>query len=78
MVRIREVEPLSGFRVRLGFTDGTAGEVDLTPYLRGPVFEPLLRDPAVFRALRVDPTLGTIVWPNGADLDPDVLRQRLG
>jgi len=36
------------------------------------VFEPL-RDPAYFAKLRVDPELGTVVWPNGADLDPDVL-----
>jgi hypothetical protein len=59
--------------VELGFTDGSIGRVDLRPLLRGPIFEPLLRDAAVFRSVRVDPELGTIVWPNGADLDPDVL-----
>jgi hypothetical protein len=32
-----------------------------------------LRDLSLFRLLRVDPELRTIVWPNGFDLDPDVL-----
>ena len=73
MIRIRSVEPLTGFRVRLGFTDGTFGDVDLAPYLRGPVFEPLLADRGLFAAVRVDPECETIVWPNGADMDPDVL-----
>lgn len=73
MVRITSVEPLEALRVRLSFTDGTQTELDLTPYLRGPVFEALKRDPAIFRAVRVDRELGTIVWPNGADLCPDVL-----
>jgi hypothetical protein len=35
-----------------------------------------LRDPAVFRQVRVDPELRMIVWPNGSDLDPDVLHGR--
>jgi len=39
----------------------------------GPVFEPLHEDPQLFRQVRVDEELGTVVWPNGADLDPDVL-----
>jgi len=30
-------------------------------------------DPALFRQVQVDRELGTIVWPNGADIDPDVL-----
>ena len=33
MVRIKEVEPLGRFSVRLGFTDGTVKTVDLEPYL---------------------------------------------
>jgi hypothetical protein len=77
MVRIRSVVPLDGFSVRLGFTDGSERTFDLTPYLRGPVFEPLKADPAAFRSVQVDPELGTIVWPNGADICPDVLYESL-
>ena len=36
-----------------------------------------MRDPAYFAQVRVDPELGTVVWPNGAELDPDVLYARL-
>jgi hypothetical protein len=71
--RIRSVEPLEGFVLRLSFDDGTVREVDLEAELWGPVFDPLRRDPQLFRAVRVDEELGTIVWPNGADMDPDVL-----
>ncbi len=73
MVRIRGVETLSGFRVRLSLTDGSVREVDLRPYLNGPVFEPVRNDAVFFKSVRVDEELGTIVWPNGADIDPDVL-----
>jgi hypothetical protein len=73
MIRIRSVLPLEDFRVKFTFTDGSEREVDLEPYLRGPVFEPLKKDRETFRSLRVDGELGTIVWPNGADICPDVL-----
>lgn len=76
MVRIRRVAPREGLRVELELTDGTRAEIDLTPLLVGPIFEPLLEDRALFEAVEVDPTLGTLVWPNGADLCPDVLVMR--
>lgn len=68
-----EVRPLGGYRVYLRFEDGAAGEVDLGARLAFEgVFAPL-RDPTVFALVRVHPELGTVVWPGGADLDPDVL-----
>ena len=76
-VRIQAVECLEAFRVRLTFTDGTQKDVDLDPYLRGPIFQPLRDDPRAFGAVKVDPRFGTIVWDNGADIDPDVLYRGL-
>ncbi|MDQ3956933.1 MAG: DUF2442 domain-containing protein [Actinomycetota bacterium] len=76
MVRISSVEPIHDFVVRLGFTDGTVRDLDLSSFLWGPVFEPLKSDPELFALVRVDPEAGTIVWPNGADLDPDMLYER--
>ena len=73
MVRIKEVEALDGFKVRLTFTNETTRTIDLDTYLRGPVFAPIRSSPDLFRRVRVDDEAGTIVWPNGADLDPDVL-----
>ncbi len=73
MIRIRSVQVLDGYQVKLGFTDGTEKTVDIEPYLSGPIFEPLRKDRTQFSRIRVDEELGTIVWPNGADIDPDVL-----
>jgi hypothetical protein len=70
--RITRVEPLNGFRLRLAFTDGVIREVDLSDDLWGKLAEPL-QDPDYFRQVRVDTELGTVVWPNGYALDPDVL-----
>lgn len=72
VVHVAAVEPLEGFRLRLAFEDGTAGEIDLTDELWGPLFEPL-RDRAFFVRVAVDLECGTIVWPNGADFAPEWL-----
>ena len=71
--RIRSVEPLDGLVLRLSFDDGTQRDVDLEDELWGPVFEPIRGDLELFRQVRVDEELGTIVWPNGADMDAAVL-----
>ena len=76
-VRISAVQPLEGFRVRLQFTDDSCKEVDLEPFLHGPVFEPVRENQEVFRAVKVDRRLGTICWESGADIDPDVLYKGL-
>ena len=72
--RISGVQVLGRYLVSLSFTDGSEGTVDLTPWIEGRtgVFS-ALQDPAFFSRVSVDPEAGTVVWPNGADLDPDVL-----
>src|SRR5581483_4736152 len=70
--RVTAVVPLEGFQLRLTFSDGLIRELDFDSVLSGGVFQGL-RDPAVFREVRVDDVAGTISWPNGVDLDPDVL-----
>lgn len=76
LVDVVDVRYVRGYTIWVKFEDGVAGEVDLTSSLRGPVFEPL-RDPEVFKQVRVDPELGTIVWPNGADIAPETLYARV-
>ena len=72
--RIISVRVIGPFQLCLGFTDDSEGVVDLGPWLAGRrgVFEPL-QDPEFFARVEVDPEAGTVVWPNGVDLDPDVL-----
>lgn len=71
LVRLSEVSPLENYHCRLVFENGTQKVVNLRPYLRGPIFEPILSDMAAFRRMRVSD--GVLTWENGADIDPDVL-----
>jgi len=70
-VRVRAVQPMQAFKALVMFDNDTRKEIDLEPYLHGPVFEPIRSEPAVFRSMKIEG--GTIAWPNGADIDPDVL-----
>lgn len=72
--RITQVRVVGPFRVSLTFTDGTTGVADVGPWIagRGGIFG-ALQDPAYFGQVTVDREAGTLVWPNGADLDPDML-----
>lgn len=71
LVRVQAVEILEKFCVRITFKNGVKKEIDLEKYLRGEIFEPIRKDAAVFRTVKV--IGGTIGWDNGADIDPDVL-----
>lgn len=70
---IVKVEPLDGYRLKLRFEDGVAGIVDVEKLVALTGVFARLRERSEFLAVRVDPELGTICWPCGADLDPDVL-----
>lgn len=72
LVHVTAVEVVADHRLRLAFEDGAEGKVDLSGWPWRGVFEPLA-DPAYFRRVSLDGELGTIVWPNGADLAPETL-----
>jgi hypothetical protein len=68
-----EARPVGGYRVYIRFDDGVAGEVDLAAVISFEgVFAPL-RAPDKFAEIHVAPDLGTICWPNGADIAPETL-----
>lgn len=77
LVNVTTIRILDGFEVEFTFSDGFVRQIDLDPYIRGPIFQPLRDDPAFFRSAFVDPEGGAISWPNGADIDTQVLRYGL-
>jgi Protein of unknown function (DUF2442) len=77
LASVTAVVPLADFHARVTFSDGTTHDINLLPYIdAGGVFTPIHDDPAFFRAMTVEND--TISWPNGADIDPDVLYYDLG
>ena len=69
---MRSVDVVADHRLRLSFDDGSEGEVVFTEDDWRGVFAPL-RETAYFRQVALDDELGTIVWPNGADVAPETL-----
>ena len=69
-----EVKVLRPYILEVTFADGVHRRVNVEPVLHGEMFEPL-RDPDLFSKVTVDPVLATVVWPNGADLSPEFLRE---
>ena len=72
--RVERVRHMCDYRLELTFTDGATAELDFRQRIvgRGGVFRQL-EDVEFFKQVQVDPEAGTIVWPNGVDLCPDVL-----
>jgi len=68
--RVKNVIPLSGYRLEIVFNDGETGVYDCRPLLDFGVFTEL-RDEAYFRQVRAEQ--GTVVWPHEQDICPDTL-----
>ncbi len=75
MNEVTKIEYRGEYVYYIMFDDGVDGEIDLSTYLtRGPVFEPL-KDRTMFSKATVEG--GTIGWPNGADIAPETLYEKL-
>lgn len=71
LARVTEVEHLGARVLRVTFSDGLVRELDFAGALPGVLAT--IDDDATFAGVTVDSVAGTICWPNGIDLDPDVL-----
>ena len=69
---VTEFEIVGDYRLRIKFDDGSERVIDFEPVLYGPLFR-ALRDLDLFNQVRLNTDIGTLVWPNGADIDPTVL-----
>lgn len=75
-LHVKEARYLHDYIIWIKFNNGIEGEVDLESELTGEVFGPL-KDKEQFRSFKIDPTLDTIVWENGADLAPEFLHDNI-
>ena len=76
MIWVTEANALPEYRLRVRFSDGTGGEVDLKEFIAAdhrPIVAEL-RNPAAFAAIRVE--MDTVVWANGFDLAPEFLHAK--
>jgi hypothetical protein len=75
--RVVAARVLPAHRLALAFADGLEGEADLSRLVSGknPGVYAALANPAFFGQAKVE--LGVVVWPNGADLDPDWLHEEI-
>ena len=73
---VADARHVRDYTVHVKFSDGIEGDVDLGPELYGEMFEPL-KDPATFRRFTVHPEFHTLTWPNGADLAPEFLYEKV-
>ena len=76
MIKITSVIAIKQCRIRLAFSDGQGGEVDLSDLIGKGVFAPLA-DQNEFARVSVNGDGRDVIWVCGADLCADELYRRL-
>lgn len=72
IVKVVDFEVTNPYELRIVFDDNTIQTIDFEPVLQGYYYGPL-QELELFEQVRIDPEIGTLVWPNGADFDPATL-----
>lgn len=73
LYRVSSFRIVGPYTLWLAFDDRTEQVINFEPVLYGEMWGPL-RDPSVFDQVTLDPIARTLTWPNGADFDPETLR----
>ncbi|MFZ1398491.1 MAG: DUF2442 domain-containing protein [Candidatus Promineifilaceae bacterium] len=73
LYKVVHFELVADYTLTIKFDDESTQTINFLPILQGALFGPL-RDSALFNQVEIDPEVHTLVWPNGADLDPETLR----
>ena len=74
--RVADVRYVQDYTIHLRFANGAEGDVDLREELHGEIFEPL-KDRAFLQQFSVHPEFHTLTWPNGADIAPEFLYEKV-
>ena len=70
---VNKVKPLNDYKLELTFENKEIKIFDVKPYLDTGLFK-TLADVNFFKMVKV--SYDTIEWPNGIDLDPEVLYEK--
>ena len=73
LYRVTKFEIVGEYTIRVGFDDGSEQVIDFKPVLFGEMWGPL-QDLSLFEQVEIDEIAHTLSWPNGADFDPETLR----
>lgn len=70
--RVMGFEIVGQYTLRVEFDDATEQVIDFRAVLEGTLYGPL-QEEGLFNQVEIDPEVHTLVWPNGADFDPETL-----
>ncbi len=73
LYKVTEFQIVDEYTIRVSFDDGSTQTINFEPVLQGELWGQLC-DLALFNEVAIDPIARTLSWPNGADFDPETLR----
>jgi hypothetical protein len=71
--RVQSFEIVAPYTINVTFDDMSSQTINFKPILSGEMYG-VLNNLSLFNQVKIDPEIHTLVWPNGADFDPETLR----